>query len=50
MEIQTSIYIGFILNGLFTGLGAALGTYLAHEHLIENMKKLGSKFKKEETK
>lgn len=41
----TSIYLGFILNGLFTGLGAAIGTYMAQEHIIQKAKSLLSKIR-----
>lgn len=42
---KIDVYIGLALNGLFTGLGAALGTYLANKHVIENAKKLIQKIK-----
>lgn len=43
------VYYGLAINGLFTGLGAAIGTYLANKHVIEGTKKLlGFKLKKKE--
>lgn len=40
-----NIYLALALNGLATGLGSAIGTYLAQKHLIEGSKKLLSKIK-----
>jgi hypothetical protein len=43
-----SILIGLSINGLFTGIGVALGTYFVNKHLvkkIENISIKGSKLK-----
>ena len=39
------IYIALAFNGLATGLGSAVGTYLANKHLIEGSKKILNKVK-----
>lgn len=43
IDLSPSIYIALALNGIFTGLGSALGSYLATKHLIEGTKKLLNK-------
>ena len=40
------VYYGLAINGLFTGIGATIGTYLAQNHVINKTKKL---FKKKES-
>jgi hypothetical protein len=40
------IYMGIAITGLFTGLGSALGSYLANKHLIEGTQKFVDKFKR----
>jgi hypothetical protein len=32
-------YVQIAMNGLFTGIGVAIGTYLANKHFIEKMEK-----------
>jgi hypothetical protein len=39
------VYIALAINGIFTGLGVAIGTYIAQNHIIESSKKLSSKIK-----
>lgn len=34
------LYLGMSIAGIFTGLGSALGTYLANKHIIERMEKI----------
>ena len=33
-------FIGLALTGLFTGIGAALGSYLANRHIIERTERV----------
>lgn len=42
---KLDVYLGLAVGGLFTGLGAALGTYLANKHVIDGTKKLIDKMK-----
>ena len=37
---RIDVYVGIALNGVFAGLGASLGSYLANKHLIERSKKI----------
>lgn len=37
---KLDVYIVIIINAIFTGLGTALGTYIAQNHLIESMRKI----------
>ena len=37
---KVDVYIGLAMNGVFTGLGCAIGTYFANNHIIEKSKKL----------
>ena len=37
------LYIGMGIAGIFTGLGSAIGNYLANKHIIENVGKLKKK-------
>ena len=30
-----NVYVGLAINGVFTGLGAAIGTYVAQSHIIK---------------
>jgi len=39
------VYIGAAVMGIFTGLGSAIGTYLAQKHIIEGSKRLINKIK-----
>ena len=34
------LYIGLAINGIFTGLGVAIGTYIANNAVIRHGKKL----------
>jgi len=40
------VYTGLAINGLFTGLGAAVGTYLSQTHIIKNAEKVRRKIRK----
>jgi hypothetical protein len=39
------VYIGLAINGAFTGLGSALGGYIATRHIVERIDKLSKKIK-----
>mgnify|MGYP007017462532 CR=1 FL=1 len=39
-------YIGMSIAGIFTGLGSAIGTYLAQKHFIHQIEKVKKKLKK----
>lgn len=39
-------YFVTVLNSIFVGLGAALGTYLANKYIIQHAKKLKRHIKK----
>lgn len=39
------VYIALALNGIFTGLGVAIGTYIAQRHIIDSSKKIADKLK-----
>jgi hypothetical protein len=39
------IYIGIAVNGIFTGLGVALGNWVAQKHIIEKMENRNGKAK-----
>ncbi|MEW6062811.1 MAG: hypothetical protein AB1571_00360 [Nanoarchaeota archaeon] len=39
------LYAGMVVAGVFTGLGVALGSYLAQRHLIKTMEKFTKKIK-----
>lgn len=41
-----SIYIALAVNGIFTGLGCALGNYMANKHIIDGVKNLKKRIKK----
>jgi len=41
-----NIYFGIVINAIFTGLGVAIGTYLADNHIIKRGKKIIKRFKK----
>lgn len=36
MALGITEFIGLALTGLFTGIGVALGSYLANRHIIEH--------------
>ena len=46
---KIDLYWGIILNGIITGFSVAIGSYLANAHIIERVKKLNKKFRKEIT-
>jgi uncharacterized protein YneF (UPF0154 family) len=51
MEISTSsLLIGLILNGIGTGIGVAIGTYIANKHIINTIEKIGGQLKGEKLK
>lgn len=35
-----NIFIGLAINGLFTGLGATIGTYLANKQILNRIEKI----------
>lgn len=37
---NVDLYIGMAVAGIFTGLGSALGNYIANKHIIESMSKI----------
>jgi hypothetical protein len=37
------LYLGMMIAGIFTGLGSALGNYLANKHIIDMVSKLKKK-------
>jgi len=41
-----NIYWVMIINGICTGLGVSLGTYIANKHIIKNLKRIKNKIKK----
>ena len=41
-----NVYLALALNGIFTGLGVAIGSYLANKHIIERGQKIVKKIKK----
>lgn len=41
-----SVYAGFAIQGLFTGLGAAIGSYIAMNHIIGKSRKLFKRLRK----
>ena len=43
---KIDLYIGMAIAGIFTGLGSAIGNYLANRHIIESIIKLKSKIVK----
>lgn len=45
ITLSPLVYIALAINGLFTGLGSALGSYLATKHLIKGLEKLTKKIK-----
>jgi len=44
------VYIALALNGIFTGIGVAIGTYIAQRHIIDSSKKIADKLKEIKTK
>ena len=46
MEISNiTIYTGLAVNGIFTGLGATVGTFLANHGIIKSIKGIKKWFK-----
>lgn len=44
VEISTiNVLVGLAINGIFTGLGAAIGTWVAQKGFIERFSKLKKK-------
>jgi len=39
------VYVALAINGIFTGIGVALGTYIAQNHIIESSKRISKKIK-----
>lgn len=35
-----SLYIGMAISGIFTGIGVAVGTYIANKYILEKTKKI----------
>ena len=46
---KLDVYLALAINGIATGMGSAIGTYLANKHVIEGSKsilnRVRSKFK-----
>lgn len=47
---ETSLLIGLAINGIFTGIGVAIGTWIANSHIIAKIKSIGSKLRGEKLK
>ena len=45
-----NLYVGLAIAGIFTGLGSAIGTYLAQTHFIKTFEKIKKKRRKLFTK
>lgn len=45
ITLTPNLYFALALNGLFTGLGSALGSYLATKGIIERITKLTERIK-----
>jgi uncharacterized protein (DUF2062 family) len=43
---KVDLYIGMSIAGLFTGLGSAIGIYLAQTHFIKTFEKIKKKRRK----
>lgn len=43
---KLDIYFALALNGVFTGLGTAVGSYFANRHVIEKSRKLIRRIKR----
>jgi len=43
---KIDVYLLIIVNGIFTGLGVSIGSYLANTHFIGGMQKLHKKVKR----
>jgi hypothetical protein len=44
------LYFGMILAGIFTGLGSALGNYLANKHVLGSIRQIKSSLTKKKKK
>lgn len=40
------VYIALAINGIFTGIGVAIGTYIAQRHVIDNSRRIVDKLRK----
>lgn len=40
---STNLLLGLAINGIFTGIGVAIGTWIANRHIITRAEKLGGK-------
>ena len=47
IDLSLGVYIALAINGIFTGLGVAVGTYLAQKHLIDGSKRLIKRIRRE---
>lgn len=46
IQLQSfNVYIGLAITGLCTGLGSAIGGYLANKHLIQGSENIANKIK-----
>lgn len=43
ITLSPAVYVALALNGIFTGLGSALGSYFANKHIIDKIKKLSKR-------
>jgi len=43
---STQVYIAIIVNGVCTGIGVAIGTYLANRFIIKKMERISNTLKK----
>jgi hypothetical protein len=39
------VYFVLAINGIFTGIGVAVGTYIAQRHIIDKSQKIADKIK-----
>lgn len=39
------VYVALAFNGIFTGIGVAIGTYIAQRHMIDKSQQLLDKLK-----
>jgi hypothetical protein len=43
---KLDLYIGMSIAGIFTGLGSALGNWIANQHIIKSIDELKKKMRK----
>ncbi len=43
---KVDVYMGLAISGLFSGLGAALGSYFANKHVIERGRRIVKRIKR----